>query len=214
MKRVILAVAVGLMGCAAEPVRVEQKVVEIHITLPDTGKPEAQNVEGSHLENFASGMICSGEFVTGHGDVLTARHCVEEGGTFDVITYDGHHYVGTVVAISPIHDLALIHIDRVNTPYFHIAQVVTRGDSVSILGSPLGITDILSQGYVARLGGDVTFLDAGALPGNSGGPVFNSDGELVGVLTAGYIVMFGTTHLNIAQSHTAVEGFLLHALRR
>ncbi len=207
----LFVVAVSGTTVHAESVAtVEQKVVEIHMASKETAPvEESKRRKSRRIETlpFSRGT-CSGEFIDAIGDILTARHCVEGFATFEVVTADHQIYSAVVVATSTAHDLALIHIDRINTPYFELAETVTRGESISVLGSPLGITDTLSRGVVARLDGDVTLLDCSALPGNSGGPVYNRDEKLVGVLSAGFIVLFGTTHLNIAQSRDAVAFFL------
>lgn len=191
-------------------VPVEQKVVEIHMT-----KKEPVLTEAKLKKRFAkpipmplSAGTCSGEFIGDEGEILTAKHCVTGFDSFEVQTYDRRTYVATVIATSKTHDLAIIRIDRDNTPYFKLAESAVRGESVSILGSPLGFTDTLSEGVIAKLEGDTILLDCGALPGNSGGPIFNAKQELVGVLTAGYTVMLGVTHLNQGQSIDAVRFFI------
>lgn len=194
---------------------VEQKVVEIHMASKVV--PTAE--ESKHRKNrkietlpFSHGT-CSGALIDSMGDIVTARHCVDGFDSFEVLTYDQRHYIGVVIATSTAHDLALIHIDRRNTAYFDFAENATRGERIFVLGSPLGITDTLSAGVIARFAGDITLLDCSALPGNSGGPVFNQAGELVGILNAGYIVMLGVTHLNMAQGLDAVYFFVAETLR-
>lgn len=190
---------------------IEGSVVELRITRPDPVLTENARSK-SKRENFGH-SLCSGSFIDGAGDVLTAGHCAAGDPDIDVVTSDGKRYHAVIIATSPIHDLALLHIDRLNTPYLRPAETVARGEKVFILGSPLGITDTLSTGIVAKLEGDTTLVDCGALPGNSGSAVVNEQGQIIGVLTAGYIVGAGTTHLNVAQSLDAVMYFVSRALR-
>lgn len=220
-KQFALCSTLMLFGCSAKAGStdtvngaVETKVVEIHMT---TNKPEKTEENRFHRKKIQVlplvGGTCSGSFIDNKGDILTARHCVEGFDAFEVVTSDQSHYVASVVAVSPKHDLALLHVDRRHTPFFEPATEVRRGQQVFVLGSPLGITNTLSTGVIARLDGDVTLIDCSALPGNSGGPLFDADGKMVGVVTAGFIVLFGTTHLNMAQSLDAVTYFLGESLR-
>lgn len=193
---------------SAPAIPVEHKVVEVH--MQTTQPPQLMQTKKKGKRStlpFRSGT-CSGAFITSNGDILTAKHCIDGYDQFEVVTYDRRIYAATVVATATVHDLALLHISRRNTPHFELADGTERGEKVYVLGSPLGITDTLTTGIVARVDGDQTLLDCGALPGNSGGPVFNRDNKLIGVLVAGYIVMMGTTHLNIAQGLDAVSDFL------
>lgn len=195
---------------------VEQKVVEIHMSVDGpTTIPEAKHKTRTTVTlPLKRAGTCSGEFVTRTGDILTARHCVDGFDTFEVQTFDSRRYTAIVIATSTAHDLAMVHIDRLNTPFFALASTVVRGQTIFVLGSPLGITDTLSTGIVARIGGDVTLLDCSALPGNSGGPVFDKERRLVGVLNAGFIVMAGVTHLNQAQGLDAIRFFIREALEK
>lgn len=220
MKYLLLAiVAMGLLFAyhpdVSRFVPPEYKVVEIHM---GSGSPSGQEEKkrGPKTETlpFANSGTCSGAFIDAMGDVLTARHCVSGFETFEVVTYDQRHYTATIVATSTVHDLAMLHIDRRNTPFFALATTVTRGQTVFVLGSPLGITDTLSTGVIARLSGDLMLIDCSALPGNSGGPIFDKNQNLVGVVSAGFVVMLGVTHLNIAQNVDSVVCFVEGALGR
>ncbi len=211
-----MAVTLAKLGATVvEKVPVEQKVVELHMsskpsyTMPESGKRRRK----AETLPFRSGT-CSGSFINDKGDILTARHCVDGYDVFEVETYDRRKYSAVVVATSTVHDLALIHIDRRNTAFFELADTSYRGQKIFVLGSPLGITDTLSTGIIARIDGDATLLDCSALPGNSGGPVFDTDQKIVGVLNAGYMWGFGVTHLNMAQGLDAVHFFLKEALEK
>lgn len=198
-------------AASTDTIPAELKVVEIHMTRAEQAPAEQQKKKAKKSPTvipLPGHGTCSGSFVDEFGDIITARHCVEGFQSFEVVTADRRTYAAEVIAVSKNHDLALIHIDRFGTPYFRLAPSVTRGEPVFVLGSPLGITDTLSTGIVARLDGDILLLDCGVLPGNSGGPVFNKDGELMGVASAGFIVFFGMTHLNIAQGLDAIQFFL------
>lgn len=187
---------------------VREKVVELHITH----KPDVEAMQNKHKAKIADmrgHSICSGAFVDSIGDILTARHCAANVESIEVITVDQREYAAKVVAISANHDLALIHIDEMNTPHFTLARGIQQGETVYTYGSPLGIMGTLTKGIVAKLNGDVNYVDCSVLPGNSGGPLFNEAGELVGITTAGFIVLYGTTHLNIAQSISAILFFAM-----
>lgn len=214
----IAAIAVDMAQIARELspviVPVEQKVVELRMT----SNPIYPAIDASKrkkkvatLPYFRSGT-CSGSFINDSGDILTARHCVDGFDEFEVLTYDQRVYTAVVVATSAVHDLALLHVDRRNTAHFELAETVTRGQTISALGSPLGITDTLSTGVVAKLEGDAILIDCSALPGNSGGPLFDANQRLVGVVNAGLIWGFGVTHLNKAVGLDAVHFFLKKAL--
>lgn len=186
----------------------EQKVVEIHMTRTEPLAIETKVVKSRRQVPLDRHGTCSGSFIDDRGDILTAKHCVTDFDKFEVQTYDHRHYAAVLIATSAVHDLALIHIARSNTPYFALAETVRRGEDIFAFGSPLGITDIVTEGIIAKLDGDDTLLDCGVLPGNSGGPVIDRNYELVGVVIAGYIVGMGTTHLNVAQSLDTVRFFL------
>lgn len=185
------------------------KMVELRITrAPEVVK--AMNKTGTpRIEKLSEHAICSGAFVDSTGDILTARHCTEGADHIDVTPYTGGEYRAVIVAQSKVHDLALIHIDALDTPHFILAKSLLLGEQIYVMGSPLGITGTINTGIVAKLNGDVNYIDCSALPGNSGGPAFNDDGELVGVVTAGFIVLYGTTHLNIMQSIAAIISFAM-----
>lgn len=190
----------------------EHKVVELHITrelnVPDEAPTSSKKKKQSNLDTKEAHYICSGAFIDDHGDIITAKHCTDSISSIEVETFDRQHYTASVSTQSINHDMAIIHIDRSNTEHFNLAKDIKKGQKIHIIGSPLGIDDTLSEGLIAKIDGDVILLDCGVLPGNSGSTVFDDNGDLVGVATAGFIVGFGVTHLNIAQSLDAVRFFI------
>lgn len=193
------------------PEGMERRVVELRITAREEAAAAPNKSRRKRIETKElAGYVCSGSFINPYGHILTAGHCVRDAAEIQVITYDKQIYEATIVATSSVHDLALIHIDKLSKDYFPLASEVSRGEKIFIVGSPLGITDTLSTGVIAKLSGDRTLIDCSALPGNSGSAVFDKEGKLVGVLVGGFVVGFGSpTHLNIMQSVESVLFFLL-----
>lgn len=220
MKIIVIAALLGLTSIVkadevvvSTPLIVEHAVVELHITKTEKiiiEENKTAKKKKGRIEDFGR-AVCSGSFIDGTGDVLTAGHCAADAASIDVVTYDGRTYQATIVATSTAHDIALLHIDRRNTEYFKLATSASRGEKIFILGSPLAISNSLSTGIIAKLDGDVNLVDCGALPGNSGSAVYNDKQELVGVLTAGFVVGMGVTHLNVTQSLDTVWYFLVRA---
>lgn len=194
----------------------EQKVVEIHMykreTNTDKDSKKKRKVKEEQMPLAGYG-VCSGALISPIGHILTAKHCIEGFDEWSVVMPDGQEYEVTGQAVSKSHDIAIIHIDKLDTPFFRLGTSLSRGEEIAVLGSPLGLTNVLTKGIVAKLDGDRTLIDCGVLPGNSGGPLVNTKGELVGIVTAGYVVGFGMTHLNIAQSLDVLRFFLAAVFR-
>ncbi len=187
-----LLIISGLQIANAEapaPSPIEQRVVELRITRYPIGA-ESDTKYKKKTQDMGTG-VCSGSFIDDHGDIITAGHCAQNAESIEVLTYDGRRYNAIIVATTAVHDLALLHIDRLNTAHFNPASTVVRGEKVYILGSPLAITGTLSTGVVAKLAGDWTLLDCSVLPGNSGSAVYDENGDMVGVATAGFVVGMG-----------------------
>jgi len=191
---------------------VSSKVAELRITkveAEETTPMEYLNIETSSQPIVtASNFVCSAGFIDGVGDLITAKHCIEEAATVTVLTSDNQSYKGTIISSSELQDLALIHIDRLGTPYFVMASSVSQGEEISTFGSPLALTGTQSWGKVARLSGDLIFMDESVLPGNSGGVVFNKNGEMVGCAISIAVVGPSLTHLSQAQGPDSIRFFL------
>ncbi|HET7029483.1 MAG TPA: trypsin-like peptidase domain-containing protein [Candidatus Limnocylindrales bacterium] len=147
--------------------------------------------------------IGSGIILTADGYTLTNRHVVEGSQSLTATLADGSEYPASVVTISDTQDLALVKIDATGlTP-------ATIGDSASIqvgqtaiaIGSPLGTyTETVTKGIVSALDRTITVqdeqtgrpvtlkgliqTDAAINQGNSGGPLLNASGQVIGVNTA------------------------------
>lgn len=139
----------------------------------------------------------SGVVISDEGHIMTANHVLDGAVEVTVIDYSGNNY--EVEEFKGVHyvDLGIIKIKAPNPlPVVSLANEGTGvGDTIYICGSSLGkFTNSLSKGIVGhnnRLCGDMGYtkpvfqMDASAYPGNSGGPVYNINGELVGILVAG-----------------------------
>jgi serine protease Do len=136
----------------------------------------------------------SGFFISADGFAVTNNHVVDHAKSVQVTTDDGKTYTAKVVGTDPKTDLALIKVDgRSDFPYVRFADNAPRiGDWVVAVGNPYGLSETVTAGIVSARGRDIgagpydDFLqvDAPMNKGNSGGPTFDVDGNVVGVNTA------------------------------
>ena len=136
---------------------------------------------------FADKEIGSGSVLTGNGLVLTNYHVIREApdNLVWVRTFAGQRYRGRVFATDRMNDLALVQLTEANQlPTIRFATTVDlpSGQEVCAIGSPFGKTGILSRGVVTGVRGNGDLQTQMLLhPGNSGGPLLNQQGELIGV---------------------------------
>ncbi|MFB2891627.1 S1C family serine protease [Aerosakkonemataceae cyanobacterium BLCC-F50] len=129
----------------------------------------------------------SGTIVRADGLVLTNEHVVRGArrGIVIVVANNGDRYRGRVLATDVANDLALIQLETNNRfPVIPLAESsgIQVGQRVYAIGSPFGLSGTLTTGILSRIGrnGDLQ-TDASLNPGNSGGPLLNSQGQLIGV---------------------------------
>jgi serine protease Do len=136
----------------------------------------------------------SGFFISADGYAVTNSHVVDQATTVQVTTDDGAAYDAKVIGTDARTDLALIKVDGdKNFPYVKFAQDDPRiGDWVIAVGSPFGLAGTVTAGIISARGWDIgsrphdeyVQIDAPINKGNSGGPAFNVNGEVIGVNTA------------------------------
>ena len=126
--------------------------------------------------------------------ILTACHVVEDAKRIKIIWADGREQETLCFETDPRVDLGLIYIDTEEiegTKTFKDAEV---GETIRIVGGPLGIFPYVTEGIVSAVDVNDSFfsehyldyVDAASNPGNSGGPVFDIHGNIVGILVGGY----------------------------
>ena len=138
----------------------------------------------------------SGFFISPDGYAVTNNHVVDHAKSVQVTTDDGSIYTAKVIGTDPKTDLALIKVDGKNDlPYVQFAQHEPRvGDWVIAVGNPFGLGGTVTAGIVSAEGRDIGSgpydnylqIDAPINKGNSGGPTFDTNGNVVGVNTAIY----------------------------
>lgn len=135
----------------------------------------------------------SGFLISPDGYAVTNNHVVDHAQTVQVTTDDGTKYSAKVIGTDPKTDLALIKIDGKNDfPYVKFADHAPRiGDWVVAVGNPFGLGGTVTAGIVSANGRDIGSgpynyiqIDAPINKGNSGGPAFDVDGNVIGVNTA------------------------------
>jgi serine protease Do len=138
----------------------------------------------------------SGFFISADGYAVTNNHVVERGQTVEIKTDDGKTYAAKVIGTDPRTDIALLKADgRSDFPYVKFTDKAPRvGDWVLAVGNPFGLGGTVTAGIVSANGRDIGAgpyddfiqIDAPVNKGNSGGPTFDVDGNVIGVNTAIY----------------------------
>jgi serine protease Do len=138
----------------------------------------------------------SGFFISSDGYAVTNNHVVDHAKTVQIKTDDGTTYKAKVIGTDPKTDVALIKVESDKTfPYVKFAEHDPRiGDWVVAVGNPFGLGGTVTAGIVSARGRDIGSgpyddyiqIDAPINKGNSGGPAFNVNGNVIGVNTAIY----------------------------
>jgi serine protease Do len=135
----------------------------------------------------------SGFFISADGYAVTNNHVVQNADNVQVTTDDGKTLSAKVIGTDPRTDLALIKIDGSNFPFVKLSDSPPRvGDWVIAVGNPFGLGGTVTAGIVSARGRDIgagpyddfVQIDAPVNKGNSGGPTFDVDGNVIGVNTA------------------------------
>ena len=156
---------------------------------------DAADAGGSATHRLGTGVV-----VDAGGQVLTALHVVAGAGSIHLTFADGSTSSATVTTTQPDHDIAVLKPDTVPAAVTPATLgnpgAVRVGSDAFIVGNPFGLTGSLSAGVVSGL--DRSFklpdsgqtldgliqVDAAVNPGNSGGPLLNRGGQVIGIVTA------------------------------
>jgi len=140
----------------------------------------------------------SGFFITADGYIVTNYHVIENADTITVSTYDGSTYKATVRGYEEANDIAVIKVEGSFKPVsVGSSSELSVGDDILVIGNPLGsLSYTFTDGVVSYLNRMITGdtgttinmfqTNAAINEGNSGGPVYNMKGEVVGIASAKY----------------------------
>jgi serine protease Do len=159
--------------------------------MPD-GPGDPHSLPEGHGHNIITGQG-SGFFISADGYAVTNNHVVEKAESVTVTTDDGKIHKAKVIGTDPRTDLALIKVEDGPFPYVKLSNKAPRiGDWVLAVGNPFGLGGTVTAGIVSARGRDIGAsayddfiqIDAPVNKGNSGGPTFDTDGNVIGVNTA------------------------------
>lgn len=175
--------------------RVKDSVVVIHTTGKEAA-PQLRMTGQTGLVGFEA--LGSGVLISADGKILTAAHVVQTADTVAVEFSSEEMISAKVVSSASFADVALLQLERMPTRFTVAAlgdsNKMETGDQIFVVGAPLGLSHSLSVGYIGakrpsrvRMGSfrNAEFIqtDAAINTGNSGGPMFNTQGEIVGIVS-------------------------------
>lgn len=189
------------------------------IIYSDTEQVRAQNNE---LVSFTSSSLGTGTLINSEGLILTAAHVVNSADELTVEVQGKGQFKAKVLSSYQAADIALIKLitNESDFPAIKIAnsEKTKIGEEVFVIGTPYGLSHTLTVGHLSGrrtqkgLGkGEIEFLqtDAAINQGNSGGPLFNSKGELIGVVSYIETQSGGNEGLGFAASSNMVKRILI-----
>jgi S1-C subfamily serine protease len=138
----------------------------------------------------------SGFILDKQGHILTNNHVIDNAQRVEVTLSDKHKYKATVVGVDKGHDLALLQINNavnLQPATLSESQGLTVGQRVYAIGNPFGLSGTMTRGIISAIRSirgpnnnpieNAIQTDAAVNPGNSGGPLLNSRGEVIGITT-------------------------------
>jgi serine protease DegQ len=187
---------VRVVGYGPERASPEAKTEKRGRNLARGKPPEAEPPPGTEVERG----VGTGVVIVDKGVILTNLHVVAGAETIKVTFSDGLESVATVTGTQPENDLAVLQAQKIPDDLIAATMRSTGdlrpGDQVVAVGFPFGIGPSVSAGVVSGLKrsfhspegkqelGNLIQFDAAANPGNSGGPLVNAEGEVLGIVTA------------------------------
>lgn len=157
-------------------------------------KPPLPGYEPKQTKKEKGFVTGTGFFVSDRGHLLTNFHVIEDADELSVVLSDGRTLPAEMLKADPANDIALIKVDASVPPLaFGQPAAVRKGDEITALGYPL--IEIQGQevkatfgriNAVTGAGGDIRYfqIDAPIQPGNSGGPLLDAQGRVIGIATA------------------------------
>ncbi|WP_300067221.1 Do family serine endopeptidase [uncultured Ruegeria sp.] len=176
------------------------------------GGPEGFNTpERGPSQGLGSGFVLDEE-----GYIVTNHHVVDNASTVTVRLSDDREFEAEVVGTDPLTDLAVLKIDAgesLQAVDLGDSDVIRVGEDVVAIGNPFGLSSTVTTGIVSAKGRSISqgpyaeFIqtDAAINKGNSGGPLFNMEGEVVGVNSAIYSPSGGSVGLGFAVTSNIVD---------
>lgn len=171
-------------GVAAEEMSLEDTIAEVN-----------DSVVSVVADNGEKQALGAGIVVSKDGYVVTNAHVTENADKISVITTEDEQYSANLVGVDTKTDIALLKVDNprnFKSAEFADSDLVRTGNSVFAIGNPFGLGNSVSLGIISAKERDIekgpydNFIqtDTAINQGNSGGPLFNTDGEVVGMNTA------------------------------
>jgi serine protease Do len=160
----------------------------------------------------------SGFFISDDGYIVTNNHVVSDGSAFVVVMNDGTELPAKLIGKDPRTDLAVLKVDDASKKFTYVKfaddSKVRVGDWVVAVGNPFGLGGTVTAGIVSARGRDINSgpyddfiqIDAAVNRGNSGGPTFNLNGEVVGINTAIFSPSGGNVGIAFAIPASVAQG--------
>ena len=184
MKKIITTIAVILTLSTPTFAQDYDKDELVNINVYEKSTPAIVSVAAELPDGISEGTGC---IVTKEGLILTGYHVIEGAKNIDVTMSDGQTYKAKFVAkMKDKKDLALLKINPQTTlsiVSFGDSEGVKVGQKVLTIGNPFGFSNTLTQGIISRIDyvKNRFQTDAAINPGCSGGPILNSEGEVIGI---------------------------------
>lgn len=182
-------------GKELTPAQVYAQNVDAVVLVTGTGTAKATDVFGKEVETGATG---TGFFISQDGYVVTNYHVVQGMDELSVSCTDGQDYSANLIGYDEVVDIAVLKVGTYDRPCVKLGSSdhLLVGEQVVAIGNPLGdLSSTLTVGYLSAkdrmvytsgLTNIMLQTDAAINSGNSGGPLFNMAGEVVGITTSKY----------------------------